>query len=217
MSYLHAVLVAGWALGFSLILLGAALLAFVALTTTASSLLVHLGTWRSWWVDGTRSRCYDQSDFDFEPNEVAKVPACVLRSVRRLTLEFFVGLILYGLVLLFILYMDRMCQKKNDLTADTDKTITKTDLKVLERPIESGDMCPVCLEELRSQRQQQPIEFCAYGCGKGVHVKCIEQWMKKTRSDSKGAQCVYCRAPWEAKKSSSVSKIMSMYTNRTEL
>jgi hypothetical protein len=215
MSYFNAILVAGWVLGFSLILLGAALLAFVALTTTASSLLIHWGTWKSWWIDGTRSRCYDQSDIAFEKEEIAMLPVCVLRSVRRLTLEFLVGLLLYGLVLLFLLYMDRMCHKKNDLIDNSDRT-TKNAVKVPERPVESGDICPVCLDQLQNQHQQQPLEFCTYGCGKGVHTKCNERWMKKTRNDPNGAQCVYCRAPWEANKSSTVTKIMSLYTNRTE-
>lgn len=209
MFCLNAILVAGWALGFSLILLGAALLAFVALTTTASSLLIHWGSWENWWTS-----CY-QHDHAFEIEEVPKVPkvpACVLRSVRRLTIEFVIGLFLYGLVLFFLLHMDRLCRQANGL--DDTSLVKKRGAEVPVRSIEPGDVCPVCLDPL--QVKQQPLEFCTYGCGKAVHQNCKERWTKKLRDDFKGAQCVYCRAPWGTNKSA-LTKLMNVYTNRTEL
>ncbi|KAH9818697.1 hypothetical protein DFH28DRAFT_958887 [Melampsora americana] len=83
--------------------------------------------------------------------------------------------------------------------AATGKAPTKAPLEVPSRrkPIEEGDDCPICYEELPCD-STKGIVFCEDGCGKGLHAECHQQYANNLKGQHKPIICVYCRADWKA-------------------
>uniref|UniRef100_A0A6C0CCJ7 Uncharacterized protein n=1 Tax=viral metagenome TaxID=1070528 RepID=A0A6C0CCJ7_9ZZZZ len=51
------------------------------------------------------------------------------------------------------------------------------------------DNCPVCLEGIK---KNQSLYYCKYQCGKSVHKKCFNIWIKKTNR----SKCLFCSYDW---------------------
>ncbi|CAO3646312.1 unnamed protein product [Cunninghamella echinulata] len=68
------------------------------------------------------------------------------------------------------------------------------------RPLDTSD-CPVCCEEFDANKINE-ITFCRI-CGNNVHQACFNMWKSTRGSDT---TCVFCRAPWEPKKSKKQEK-----------
>ena len=66
---------------------------------------------------------------------------------------------------------------------------------VKQRPIEEGDYCPICFEDLilegENLDEKETVIFCKSTCGKSVHQSCFVKW-----ANVKGGSCVYCKAKW---------------------
>nr|CCC90570.1 conserved hypothetical protein [Trypanosoma congolense IL3000] len=62
---------------------------------------------------------------------------------------------------------------------------------VVPKPIEEGDVCPICFDELIGNAQ---LDYCQGGCGKYIHTRCFRHYM---RHNSAGPlRCPYCRVLW---------------------
>lgn len=64
------------------------------------------------------------------------------------------------------------------------------------KPIEEGDDCPICYEELPCDSIKD-IVFCEDGCGKGLHTECHQEYANNLKGQHKPVICVYCRADWK--------------------
>lgn len=80
-----------------------------------------------------------------------------------------------------------------------------TTKKVEPRPVEDGDTCPICCEDLVDD---STLTRCKYGCGKPLHVECWNRYAA-SRASSQGDPdlpkqlvCVFCRTPWDIKEGS---------------
>lgn len=65
-----------------------------------------------------------------------------------------------------------------------------------KRPIEEGDECPICYDDLPCN-STQGLVFCVNGCGKALHEHCVQDYVKNLKSAGKKVNCVYCRADWK--------------------
>ncbi|EGG02123.1 uncharacterized protein MELLADRAFT_117636 [Melampsora larici-populina 98AG31] len=90
--------------------------------------------------------------------------------------------------------------------AATGKAPVDAALEVPSRrkPIEEGDDCPICYEELPCDSTKD-IVFCEDGCGKGLHAECHQQYANNLKGQRKPVICVYCRADWKAPESNAVA------------
>jgi hypothetical protein len=69
------------------------------------------------------------------------------------------------------------------------------------KPIENGDTCPVCLEDLdEAEENESPnkknLVYCKKGCGKNVHVACMLVWAEHQSDIKKKITCPLCRVDW---------------------
>ncbi|TPX60520.1 hypothetical protein PhCBS80983_g01679 [Powellomyces hirtus] len=63
------------------------------------------------------------------------------------------------------------------------------DNSIEPRPIEEGDVCPICQEDLASA--DAPLTYCKKSCGNHMHVKCVRVLMDH-QSRSLGLEQVKC-------------------------
>eukprot|EP01063_Lacrimia_lanifica_P020654 TRINITY_DN27957_c0_g1_i1.p1 TRINITY_DN27957_c0_g1~~TRINITY_DN27957_c0_g1_i1.p1 ORF type:complete len:639 (+),score=175.28 TRINITY_DN27957_c0_g1_i1:132-2048(+) len=64
---------------------------------------------------------------------------------------------------------------------------------VKRKPIEPGDECPICYEEMEGECD---TVWCRKGCGNNIHTKCMKEW---AQHHGPGATtCPYCRTEWGA-------------------
>ena len=69
---------------------------------------------------------------------------------------------------------------------------THEEEKVVEpRPIEEGDCCPICQDEMTSS---QHLTYCRYSCGHSIHSKCMKIWADHQVSQGTKILCPMCRA-----------------------
>ena len=59
------------------------------------------------------------------------------------------------------------------------------------RPIEEGDCCPICQDEMEPS---QHLTFCRYSCGHSIHSKCMKIWADHQISQGTKILCPMCRA-----------------------
>ncbi|KAI1899483.1 hypothetical protein AGOR_G00062260 [Albula goreensis] len=71
---------------------------------------------------------------------------------------------------------------------------------VKQKDIETGDVCPICQEDLMAKRL--PVSYCRYGCGNNVHISCMKVWADhQARSDLDSmVKCPLCREAFEPMK-----------------
>ncbi|KAJ3321190.1 E3 ubiquitin-protein ligase Zswim2 [Boothiomyces sp. JEL0866] len=68
------------------------------------------------------------------------------------------------------------------------------DGKVNQRPVESGDICPICQDDLINSGGEMKVTYCRNSCGNNIHVKCIKILMNHTKSiGSTDVKCPLCR------------------------
>ncbi|KAG8344162.1 hypothetical protein TRVL_05013 [Trypanosoma vivax] len=74
-------------------------------------------------------------------------------------------------------------------------------VSVAARPVEQGDVCPICFEELGTDTQ---LDFCLGGCGKHIHSHCFKQYRHHNAVGP--LRCPYCRIIWQGTASSTSKK-----------
>ncbi|AAZ11405.1 Ring finger domain containing protein, putative [Trypanosoma equiperdum] len=67
---------------------------------------------------------------------------------------------------------------------------TRRDVAV-PRPIEEGDVCPICFEEFGNDTS---LDYCGGGCGKYIHTRCFKQYKRHNLVGP--LRCPYCRSLW---------------------
>ena len=77
----------------------------------------------------------------------------------------------------------------SDLLYDDIITDKPKDSKIQQK---YDDMCPVCLDDLA--HDTPGLDYCKFGCGKSVHTKCFEIWIKSNQYGQH--KCLFCRADW---------------------
>ena len=126
-------------------------------------------------------------------------PAAValLRAFGSLALKL---LLMHAYAALFMLLAQGNC--RDAFYAELKRCFDRIKRKVVRRPpvklipVEAGDLCAFCHEELAkpppdddghrppADPQRPPYRHCRWGCGKAVHVACAEAWGRDA--------CVYC-------------------------
>ncbi|KAJ3148961.1 E3 ubiquitin-protein ligase Zswim2 [Geranomyces michiganensis] len=66
---------------------------------------------------------------------------------------------------------------------------------VQPRPLEDGDVCPICQEDLASESTPSALTYCKTSCGNHMHVKCVRVLMDH-QSRSMGMENVKCPAKY---------------------
>ena len=69
-----------------------------------------------------------------------------------------------------------------------------------------GDICGIChddlippeflgddedVDEAAKAAAFAQVQYCKWGCGKGIHRECMRQWIARSRNE-----CIYCQAWW---------------------
>jgi len=54
-----------------------------------------------------------------------------------------------------------------------------------------NDHCPICFDVIK--KNTNGIDYCKQGCGKSVHIECLDIWMK---SNGKKLKCFFCGHDW---------------------
>lgn len=90
--------------------------------------------------------------------------------------------------------------------SDTSKTTTSSTLTAKRKPIDTGDTCPVCLENLQDTAEEAEdtlaaathhnLVYCKKGCGKNVHTACMLVWAEHQNDIKKSITCPLCRVDW---------------------
>ncbi|KAJ4457970.1 putative E3 ubiquitin-protein ligase Zswim2 [Paratrimastix pyriformis] len=57
------------------------------------------------------------------------------------------------------------------------------------RPVEPGDICAICQEEITPK---QPLSHCRFSCGNNIHTKCLLIWSQHNRSIGEKVTCPGC-------------------------
>eukprot|EP00116_Pleurobrachia_bachei_P003143 sb/3463405/ len=77
-------------------------------------------------------------------------------------------------------------------TLNTSNTNSDTEQGTVEpRPIEEGDNCPICQDDMTSTQQ---LTYCRYSCGHSIHSKCMKVWADHQLSQGSKIKCPMCRA-----------------------
>ena len=45
--------------------------------------------------------------------------------------------------------------------------------------LEADEMCCICHEVMK---EEENLTFCKFGCGRNLHIDCIEVWLKHKQS-----------------------------------
>lgn len=61
---------------------------------------------------------------------------------------------------------------------------------VLRKSLTVGDTCPICYEEMDSDKEK--VAFCKLVCGNNVHEVCMKRYIQHTKKQ----ECVLCRGKW---------------------
>jgi hypothetical protein len=78
--------------------------------------------------------------------------------------------------------------KKKDKVAAVEGKKTVPRMK-----LEPDEVCCVCHEEMK---ETENLTFCKSGCGRNIHVDCIEVWVKHKVSQAQKITCPLCRTDW---------------------
>lgn len=65
--------------------------------------------------------------------------------------------------------------------------------KVARMQLEADEMCCVCHETMK---EDENLTFCKFGCGRNIHIECIEVWVKHKLSNGQKITCPLCRTDW---------------------
>jgi hypothetical protein len=84
-------------------------------------------------------------------------------------------------------------------SSNQDSANSSASASVQAKPLEEGDCCPICQEELS---MSENLTFCRVGCGNYIHAACMEVWGRNCINNRKSADepisCPLCRAKWTA-------------------
>ncbi len=58
--------------------------------------------------------------------------------------------------------------------------------------LEEGETCCICYDEMAAD---QNLTYCQHGCGKQIHVDCLERYVRFKKQNGLAANCPMCRAP----------------------
>ncbi|CDW88804.1 e3 ubiquitin-protein ligase zswim2-like [Stylonychia lemnae] len=72
------------------------------------------------------------------------------------------------------------------------KKVDKRD-KVKRMELDPEETCCVCYEEMK---ETENLTFCKFGCGRNIHIDCIEVWVKHKISVAQKITCPLCRIDW---------------------
>lgn len=64
---------------------------------------------------------------------------------------------------------------------------------VERRPLEEGDACPICQEDMQ---EGEVLTYCTVSCGNNVHAKCMKVWAEHRASLEEPVTCPLCRKNW---------------------
>lgn len=64
---------------------------------------------------------------------------------------------------------------------------------VPRRPLEEGDSCPICCDDLDETRA---MVYCRYGCGNNIHSACFRQYATHNSTNPSPLLCPLCREQW---------------------
>ncbi|KAJ3173000.1 E3 ubiquitin-protein ligase Zswim2 [Geranomyces variabilis] len=82
--------------------------------------------------------------------------------------------------------------KVKKLTLKTDAAdSTAATVGIQPRPLEDGDVCPICQEDLVRPSAPPALTYCKKSCGNHMHVKCVRVLMEH-QSRSMGMENVKC-------------------------
>ncbi|KAJ3175423.1 E3 ubiquitin-protein ligase Zswim2 [Geranomyces variabilis] len=81
--------------------------------------------------------------------------------------------------------------KKPSLKTDGADDSAATIAGIQPRPLEDGDVCPICQEDLVPQLAPPALTYCKKSCGNHMHVKCVRVLMEH-QSRSMGMENVKC-------------------------
>lgn len=73
--------------------------------------------------------------------------------------------------------------------------------EVSARPLEPGEPCPVCYDDMTTLGEDAPLLLvhCRWGCGRSVHGRCMRIWMDhQTGKEERELTCPLCRTRWGA-------------------
>eukprot|EP00347_Sterkiella_histriomuscorum_P003657 403363451 len=59
--------------------------------------------------------------------------------------------------------------------------------------LDKDEPCCVCHENMKNTDN---LTFCKYGCGRNIHIDCIEVWVKHKLSNNQQITCPLCRTDW---------------------
>ncbi|GIQ84674.1 hypothetical protein KIPB_006215 [Kipferlia bialata] len=71
-----------------------------------------------------------------------------------------------------------------------------------EKPLEEGDSCPVCYENLTMADARQ---YCTC-CGNSMHQHCVNLWLHHCAVSTKIPRCMFCREAWRPAKGSEATQ-----------
>ena len=70
-----------------------------------------------------------------------------------------------------------------------------------------NNKCPICFGNINDGNDD--TDYCKYGCGKSVHIECLQIW--DTFNPYNYKKCLFCKIDWE--KNEYVSPINTIYEN----
>eukprot|EP00347_Sterkiella_histriomuscorum_P013897 403362939 len=59
--------------------------------------------------------------------------------------------------------------------------------------LDKDEPCCVCHENMKNTDN---LTYCKYGCGRNIHIDCIEVWVKHKLSNNQQITCPLCRTDW---------------------
>ncbi|KAG2382536.1 hypothetical protein C9374_005116 [Naegleria lovaniensis] len=62
------------------------------------------------------------------------------------------------------------------------------------KPIEEGDCCPICIEDIKSEETDNLV-CCRFSCGNYIHASCLKEYFANCYHKQK--PCPFCRIDWK--------------------
>ncbi|GMH33476.1 hypothetical protein BSKO_01310 [Bryopsis sp. KO-2023] len=87
------------------------------------------------------------------------------------------------------------CSILGDKTKTRKKASNKNSEKMVRKPLDEEDPCPICYEDMQQCSLKQLV-FCRNGCGRNVHGRCLRIWSEHQRSKGAELSCPLCRVGW---------------------
>lgn len=78
-----------------------------------------------------------------------------------------------------VFYVDDDLRKKYTHQKNKTNTTNRKD---------TDDDCPICLDPLENGEE---LDYCKHGCGKHIHVQCLNMWATRHSKI-----CVFCKSDW---------------------